>query len=131
MTVNEGLEELLTLLQSYLAGYNVELLGGPTVINPDVTYTDLTFASWTGYAPQPVSSLAAVTIDTDRARCSPLSYPTFVNSSGSTQYAYGYAIVDPVAEKLIAAKEFDTPVAILDGGTQIVLLTFWLADYEP
>lgn len=118
----------LEALQTTLTGYYVELLDGFAVINDATIWADLSFASWAGYAPEAVASLSSVTIDTNRAKCSMTSDAEFGNSSGSSQTAYGWAVVNTGSNKLLAAKMFDTPLIIPNGETRSVPVNFWLGN---
>jgi len=64
---------------------------------------DLTEAAWTGYAQVLVGTLAAPSLVSNVAVTTPVTNPTFVNSSGVSQGFYGWFLVDPSQSILIAA----------------------------
>lgn len=126
MTPNEGKKLALEGLQAMLYGLYVELIDSPATITKDTIWSDLSFASWSGYSPWQVSSLSAVTIVSDRARCNAVSPATFGNTSGVSQTAYGWAVVDTAANKILSAAMFDVPLIIPNGETRNVPANFFM-----
>lgn len=107
----------LQLAEYQTSGLNVcemWLFTSNTTITTSTVIGDLTAAAWTGYAPVALTSWSAATIVGGRAQKTSTITAQFNNTSGSSQTYYGWAIVDPVTTKLIAAVNLGAQV-IPDG----------------
>lgn len=114
------LQQILTPRVHYHLFSNVYV---PTL---NTTLSDLTEASFSGYAPQPAPVSAFTITGVSGHQGYAIAPPvTFTNSSGGSENVYGYYVTDVSDAILLAVALFDgAPISIAAGGTQTVLPTW-------
>jgi hypothetical protein len=116
---------LLAMLQDIVTTGGIDYHLFTNNVTPDLTFTLTSFveAAWGGYAIQNVLP-AAFTIQSVSGHVGTLiaAPVTFVNTSGSTQNAYGYFITRHSDGMFRGCARFDgAPAVILNGGSQQVI----------
>lgn len=106
MIVDEGKVALLNAEISYLASLTWFLIAGNIADSPSNTFATAVSgeATWGGYARQSATGWQPASVPTPGgpAVSNESSLPVFLNSSGSAQTFYGWALVDLSISKLIA-----------------------------
>jgi len=106
MIVDQGKVPLLDAQASYLAGCYWALVAGN--ITPNYADVWAAFvaneAAWGGYGRQLVGTMnaAALASSNGKAVAGPVTLPTFLNTTGSPQTFFMWALIDAGASKLIA-----------------------------
>jgi hypothetical protein len=127
MIVNNGKTLLLTQELTYLSGLYWGLFTNNATITDTTTWSALTEAAWTGYARVAVGTCQTPTIVANKAVTQPNSYPSFGNTSGSTQTFYGWFLYDATAGELVAAVNIGS-TSIANGATYPLVPTLTLND---
>lgn len=126
--VDDGRKIHLNFLTNNTGGegwysHKVGLFTAAHVILATTVLGDLTEAIWAGYSQQAITGLPAATLDGSNRAVSTPTALVFGNSSGSSQTAYGYFIVDSTNTYLIAADEFGAPITYPSGVSLSITLT--------
>jgi hypothetical protein len=88
-------------------------------IDDDTVTADLTEPSWSDYGRRTVGPMGASSLVGDRAQAVPDSMPSWHNTSGGDVEIFGWFLVDPADETLIAAVNIGS-VTIPDGATYVL-----------
>jgi hypothetical protein len=81
-------------------------------------------AAWSGYSRQPVSGWSASVLTADNHAQSQASVVSFGNSSGSTQTAAGWFLLDTASMEVIMLGQFPAPIPIADSEV-LPIAPFW------
>jgi hypothetical protein len=125
MLVNTGLEAIVNTLTGNQSPEDLLFglfIAGPGTIVPGTVLSDLTVASWGGYAGVPVALGgygAAGIVGGNQALASASANITFSNTSGTAQTYIGWYSVGVTSGLLYEAVIFGTPQAIANGGTAV------------
>lgn len=103
MVPDVGLKYLIGLLGAALTTATYRLRTDSVTVAPTTTWAMLTEAAWAGYAAQAAGTWSAPYLIGDVANISPVTYPSFGNTSGVDQTATGYALVASDGTTLIDA----------------------------
>lgn len=103
MIVNNGKLKLLTAQLTYLAGLKWGLFTNNQTIIASTTFANLTEATWAGYAQVTAGTWGAAALVAGKAVTQPSAFPSFGNTSGSSQSFYGWFLLDPADTSLVAA----------------------------
>ena len=113
-TIRKAMLTALTAMGGELNGVKMGLYVSNTTPGPATILTDLTEATWTGYAQSGAITWGGVAINGagDAEIVGPREQFLSTGVTSPAQINYGYFIVDGAGTTLIFAERFDTPVTI-------------------
>jgi len=119
---NEGKELILNELFSLVTtreSFKLDVFVNNYTIIDTTELSDLTLATWTGYAQIAIArgGWDAAYIDTDVGKIGLSTPPSWTCSGGSPQTAYGWVLHGATSGLIYFAANLDTPVSMIPGAT--------------